>query len=176
MERAWREPCWPSPSCSSLLRQICEWRQRLGGHCSPSRELVKKNRRSQPTALLRPQIYMTPVGLSDISSCSNHPSRGSRILWSKNNPSLLCPARTSDPQNCEHSMWLSFQSSKHPNTWSPPSGVSPGRLCPSAQVSPRQPLHRTTFALQPMGGSTPRHHALDYLLSLAFKNLVHLSK
>ena len=67
MERAWREQCWPPPSCSSLLRQICEWRQRLGGHCSPSRELVKKNRRSQPTALLRPQIYIWPLWGSQTS-------------------------------------------------------------------------------------------------------------
>ena len=86
------------PSEAAMWVKTTPWRT-LQSQQRAREEEPKKPANSLTEA---PDIHMTPVGLSDISSCSNHPSRGSRILWSKNNPSLLHPARTSDPQNCEH--------------------------------------------------------------------------
>lgn len=96
------------PLAVRALRQMCEWGQRLGGHSSPSRYLMKKNQREQPTALLRPR-YIWPLlcWLRQLQLLLQPPRERQDFYWSKN-PSLLCPARTSDPQNCEHSMWLSF--------------------------------------------------------------------
>lgn len=76
-ERAWREWCWPPASVPALWgRCVRAGQQRLGGHSSPSRYLMKKNQRSQPTALLRPQIHMTPVVLTQTAQLLNHPSQG----------------------------------------------------------------------------------------------------
>lgn len=78
-----RVQCWPSPSCSSLPRQTCEWRQHLGGHCKPRRYIMEKNQRTLPTAGLRPQIYDAYQVVSDISRCSVHPSWASRLCEAK---------------------------------------------------------------------------------------------